>query len=123
MQIKNFVPALAVYIDNLIDGGGSRKKIAHPKIKREAGQLIALLAAGGWQVHSSQYSSKFFGNWLILLRQGEDEIRLIKDRSFYMLDASGSQLQTSPSLAPGSSYSSFPAFQDAICRWLGIPAI
>lgn len=126
--MKSIISTIVNYVGELLRGTETKKKVVdraalHPKIKKEAGKLIALLAESGWVVHSSQYSAKFFGNWLILLRRGDDQIRLVKDRSEYSLDLSGSELEASTSLAGGSSYTSFSAFQEAICRWLDIFAI
>jgi hypothetical protein len=56
------------------------------EIKAEAGTFIAALQVEGWFLVAFRYDAKVFGNWYVDLRQGNDTIRLIKDRLQYMLD-------------------------------------
>jgi hypothetical protein len=55
------------------------------EVEKEAGPLLADLRAGGWQVSASEYDASAFGNWLVDLRRDEVVMRLLKDRSQYMV--------------------------------------
>ena len=63
-----------------------RREVLHRKIKREINGPISDLLEAGWTVHSSVYSDKTFGNWQVILRRGEDQISLVKDRSQFAID-------------------------------------
>ena len=51
----------------------------------EAGELIAELRAFGWIVSAPQFDAGSFGNWFVDLQRGSRTLRLVKDRSQFML--------------------------------------
>ena len=55
-------------------------------VEVEAAPLLAELRAGGWQVSASEYDASAFGNWSISLQRDGVVMRLLKDRSQYMVD-------------------------------------
>jgi hypothetical protein len=91
------------------------REILHPKIKREAGDLIADLSESGWNVHSSQYSSQVFGNWSLVLRRGTQEITLVKERSQFTIDGPAELGLDAEPLR--KAFNSFWEFHLAISSW------
>src|ERR1700728_689882 len=55
------------------------------EVEKEAGPLLAELRAGGWQVYASEYDDSAFGNWSVDLQRDGVVMRLVKDRSQYMV--------------------------------------
>src|ERR1700756_3093785 len=55
------------------------------EIATEAGELISELRTVGWTVQTSQFDARLFGNWLVDLRRGGRTLRLVKDRSQFMV--------------------------------------
>ena len=89
-----------------------KHEVLHWKIKREINGPISDLLEAGWTVHSSIYSEKSFGNWQVILRQGEDQISLVKDRSQYAID--GDEHLMTPDFR--KSFESLPEFESAVWR-------
>ena len=58
------------------------------RIKKLAVDMLAELAEAGWTVHSSEFSSRFFGNWWVTLRRGDQQITITRDRTEFSLDGS-----------------------------------
>jgi hypothetical protein len=55
------------------------------EVEKEAGLLLAELCAEGWQVFASEYDASAFGNWFVDLQRDGVVMRLVKDRSQYMV--------------------------------------
>lgn len=89
-----------------------KREVLHRKIKREIDGPISDLLETGWTVHSSIYSAKFFGNWQVILRRGEDQVLLVKDRSQYAID--GDEHLMTPDFR--KSFESLPEFESAVWR-------
>ena len=85
------------------------------EVEKEAGPLLAELRAGGWQVSASEYDASAFGNWLITLQRDGVVMRLLKDRSQYMVDG----LPTEELKAAGlwRAFNTLNEFQMAVTRW------
>jgi hypothetical protein len=56
------------------------------KVEKEAGLLLAELRTAGWRVSASEYDASAFGNWSINLQRDGVMMRVLKDRSQYMVD-------------------------------------
>lgn len=91
----------------------------HSEIKAEAGALLEVLEASGWQVSASVYEATFTGDWIVDLCRGEKCIRLAKEHELFtlrMLD------DVEPESGGGARrYDSFPAFQEAVTQWARTP--
>jgi hypothetical protein len=89
-----------------------KQEVLHRKIKREVNGPISDLLEAGWTVHSSVYSENSFGNWQVILRRGEDQISLVKDRSQYAMD--GDEHLMKPDFR--KSFESLSEFESAVWR-------
>jgi hypothetical protein len=61
------------------------------EIEREAGGLLADLQNAGWNTVASLFDASFFGNWYVDLDRNGRCIRLVKDRSQYMITGPSTQ--------------------------------
>ena len=89
-----------------------KREVLHRKMKREINGPISDLREAGWTVVSSIYASNVFGNWQVILRSGEDQISLVKDRSQYAID--GDEHLMIPDLR--RSFQSLPEFESVVWR-------
>ena len=55
------------------------------RIREEIGEELRPLLEAGFTVTSSMYSEAAFGNFFVDLRRGEEELRIVRDRSEYMV--------------------------------------
>jgi hypothetical protein len=83
-----------------------------PEIVTEAGELISELRSAGWTVEGSQFDAKVFGNWFVDLRRASRTLRLVKDRSQFMVDGPSMQQKKDAGLWRG--FGSFEEFHEAI---------
>jgi len=86
----------------------------------EAGELIAELRAFGWVVSASQFDAGSFGNWFVDLQCGSRTLRLVKDRSQFML--AGPPTQAIRAAGLWRAFDSFEKFSVAIRNWAFIEA-
>ena len=47
--------------------------------------ILAELRAGGWQVSASEYDPSAFGNWFVDVQRDGVVMRMLKDRSQYLV--------------------------------------
>ena len=62
-----------------------KSQIVTQEIQAEIGILLSSLTAFGWTISDSRYDAKVFGNWYVDLEGRSPAIRLVKDRSQYMI--------------------------------------
>jgi hypothetical protein len=60
--------------------------ILPPKIKDDVGALVEQLENMGWQVVSSFYDVKHFGNWILDLERDGKAVKFVKDRGQLMVE-------------------------------------
>ena len=85
------------------------------KVEIEVGPLISELGAAGWTVFSSRYDAHFFGNWYVDLRRADLAIRLIKDKSQYMIDGPSSDEMKAAGL--WKAFDDLEEFRHAVAKW------
>lgn len=85
------------------------------EIVAEAGELISELRSGGWTVGEYQFDATVFGNWFLDLRRKGYTLRLVKDRSQFMLGGPPTQELRNAGL--WQTFDSFEEFRGAIRRW------
>ncbi len=85
------------------------------EVAAEAGELISELRSGGWTVGDCQFDAKVFGNWFLDLQRRGFTLRLVKDRSQFMLGGPPTQELRKAGLL--QTFDSFEEFRDAIRRW------
>ena len=56
-----------------------------PEVKKEVGTVISKLKEAGWKVTASLHDPKLFGNWYVDLYRAGISMRIVKDRSPYMV--------------------------------------
>jgi hypothetical protein len=91
------------------------------EVETEAGELIAELHSAGWTVSTSRYDGKSFGNWYVDLRRADLTLRLVKDRSQYMVDGP----PTNEIKAAGlyRAFDDLEEFRHAIVKWATDPNV
>jgi hypothetical protein len=89
------------------------------EITKEAGALISALQAAGWTVVESLYSPKSFGNWYVDLHRSGIVIRLVKDRSQYMIR--GHRKEELEPVGLWKAFDSVEEFSQAILKWAAGP--
>ena len=85
-----------------------------PGIEPEARALISELRAAGWIVSASNYDSKSFGNWWVDLHHTGHVIRLVKDRSQYMID--GPQTEAIKAAGLWKAFDNMAEFRHAVIK-------
>jgi hypothetical protein len=89
------------------------------EVKTEAGALISELREAGWTISASRYDARIFGNWYVdLVRKGHT-IRLVKDRSQYMID--GLSIKEVKAAGLWRAFNDLHEFQRAIVNWATKP--
>lgn len=88
------------------------------EIAAEAGVLIDELRLAGWTVHESQFDAKFFGNWFVDLRCENRALRLLKDRSQFMVG--GPPTQEIKDAGLWRAFESFEQFCNAVRKYVRI---
>ena len=78
--------------------------------------LVSALLSRGWNVVSSSYDASCFGNWHIDMRNGGSTLRIVKDRSQYMID--GSELHELKAAGLFRAFGGLQEFRNAIMNWL-----
>ncbi len=85
------------------------------EIVTEAGELISELRSVGWTVQTAQFDARLFGNWFVDLRSGGRTLRLVKDRSQFMV--AGPPTTAMKEAGLWQAFGSFEEFRDAIKKW------
>ena len=85
------------------------------EVEMEAAPLLAELRAGGWQVSASEYDASAFGNWLIDLQRDGVVMRLLKDRSQYVVDGLTTEVLKAAGL--WRAFESLNELQMAVTKW------
>jgi hypothetical protein len=85
------------------------------EVEKEAGPFLAELRAGSWQVSASEYDASAFGNWSIDLQRDGVVMRLLKDRSQYMVDGLPTEVLKAAGL--WRAFDSLNELQMAVTRW------
>jgi hypothetical protein len=85
------------------------------EVEEEAGPLLAELRAGGWQVSASEYNASAFGNWLVDLQRDGVVMRLLKDRSQYMVTGLPREVLKAAGL--WRAFDSLNELQTTLARW------
>ena len=91
------------------------------EIEREAGALISDLQAVGWTVSTSLYSPKSFGNWYVDLHRSGVAIRLVKDRSQYMVH--GPRKEELEAAGLWWAFDSLSEFRQTVLKWAVNPSL
>ena len=55
------------------------------EVAAEAGDLLRALGQAGWTIYGGRYDADTMGNWYVDLRRSDQRMRLVKDRSQYMV--------------------------------------
>jgi len=91
------------------------------EVEAEAGALFSELHAGGWKVCASGYDTRTFGNWYVDLRRADNAMRLVKDRSQYMID--GPPTEEIKAAGLWRAFESLDKFRQVVIKWAGYPII
>jgi len=86
-----------------------------PEVPAEAGALVATLRAVGWRVTASRYDAQSFGNWFVDLERDDRAIRLVKDRSQFMIEGQTDELRAAGLLKP---FDRLGSFCEAVVAWV-----
>jgi hypothetical protein len=84
-------------------------------VETEAGALISDLREAGWTVSGFRYDANYFGNWYVDLFRAGLTIRLVKDRSQYMIDGPPSEEIKAAGL--WRAFDDLEEFRRAIIKW------
>lgn len=99
-------------------GGSEGEETLTPEVQDEAGAIVADLSAAGWTVTASHYDEQHFGNWYVDLTRGERTIRLVKDRSQFMVDAPIEELKAAGLF---KAFDELGTFRQAVVAWATRP--
>jgi hypothetical protein len=83
------------------------------ELEREVGTLLSDLRSAGWKITFYHYDAGSFGDWFIDLCRGAHAIRLVKDRSQYMI--SGSQEEEIKAAGLWKAFDDFGEFSQSVC--------
>jgi hypothetical protein len=106
-----------VKITAMVSGSGN----IPVEVETEAGELIAELNSAGWTVSTSHYDAKSFGNWYVDLRRADLTLRLVKDRSQYMIG--GPPTKTIKATGLWRAFDDLEEFRHAIVKWATDPNV
>ena len=85
------------------------------EIESEAGALFSELHAHGWVVIYSLYDAKVFGNWYVDLRRSGADLRLVKDRSQYLIE--GPPFGELKAAGLWRAFEDLDEFRQAVINW------
>ena len=85
-----------------------------PEIDAEVGELVSKMQSANWHLDAAVYDAVVFGNWYVDLTRGAAAVRLVKDRSQYMIHGPGKDLEAS---GLWKAFNSLEEFQRAIAAW------
>jgi len=92
----------------------STEPVLSPQVQAEAGAIIADLRAAGWNITASRYEEQIFGNWVVDLERNGRAIRLVKDRSQFIVDAPINELKAAGLF---KAFDGFNTFREAVVAW------
>jgi hypothetical protein len=85
------------------------------EVEKEAAPILAELRAGGWQVSASEYDASAFGNWFVDLQRDGVVMRLLKDRSQYMVTGLSKEVLKAAGL--WQAFDTLNELQTTLTRW------
>jgi hypothetical protein len=85
------------------------------EVEKEAGPFLAELRAGGWQVSASEYDASAFGNWFVDLERNGVVMRLVKDRSQYLVTSLPKEALKAAGL--WQAFDTLNELQTTVARW------
>jgi|SRR5271156_4442983 len=85
------------------------------EIQGDIGALMSKLQLLGWTVTDSRYEANLFGNWYVDLEGRCPAIRLVKDRSQYMVREVPIEILKAAGL--WRAFDDLEEFQAAVVRW------
>jgi hypothetical protein len=91
--------------------------VIDPAVDAEIGDRLRVLLANGFSVENSTYSPEVFGNFVVDLRCGERELRIVRDRGKYILDISNQAELEDTGL--WRAFDSSSEFFSALFKYLG----
>ncbi len=86
-----------------------------PEIQAEIGMLLSNLQILGWTVLDSHYDAMIFGNWYVDLEGRSPMVRLVKDRSQYMVREVPIEIMKAAGL--WRAFDDLEEFQSAVIGW------
>jgi hypothetical protein len=89
------------------------------KISVEAGELVKRLVRAGWNMTSSRYDKRFFGNWYVELVRADQVLTITKDRNQYL--ACGPSYAELQAAGLQRSFDDFEAFAALVYQWASRP--
>jgi hypothetical protein len=99
---------------------GSESEDLPIELETEAGALISELRETGWTVSAFRYDAKSFGDWYVDLRCEDRMVRLVKDRSQYMIDGPTEEIKAA---GLWKAFNDFGEFRRAINNWVTKPYV
>ncbi len=93
-----------------------RDKPLPPEIEAEAGELISELGSAGWTVIASDFDKNFFGNWYVDWCRDDQTLRIVKDRSQYMI--AGPPPQRVKDAGLWRAFDTFEEFHHVVKIWM-----
>jgi hypothetical protein len=91
------------------------------EVEVEAGKLISELHSAGWTVSTSHYDAKLFGNWYVDLTRAGHTMRLVKERSQYMI--AGLPIQQIKAAGLWKAFDDFQEFRHVLIKWANDPDV
>jgi hypothetical protein len=85
------------------------------EIEKDAAPILAELRALGWQVSASEYDASVFGDWFIDLQRDGVGMRLLKDRSQYMVTGLPKEVLIAAEL--WQTFDTLNELQTTLIRW------
>jgi hypothetical protein len=78
--------------------------------------MLPKLREAGWNVISSVYSAKCFGNWQVCLSRAEEALEFVRDRSQYSIDDKSGFAEMQAAGIAGV-FNTFDEFASAVFRY------
>ena len=85
------------------------------EVQAEAGELISDLHFAGWTVSTAHYDADSFGNWYVDVCRAGRTIRLVKDRSQYMI--AGPRTPEIKAAGLWKGFDDIREFRHALIKW------
>lgn len=85
------------------------------EITTQAGDLLRALSQAGWMIHCARYDADIMGNWYVDLRRLDQTMRLVKDRSQYMVSNVSREALKAAGL--WKAFSDWQEFKAAVLKW------
>jgi hypothetical protein len=90
-------------------------KIFRKRSNARPEDLLSDLLSAGWKITASVYDANFFGNWYVDLKRGNSTVRLVKDRSQYMI--AGPPTEDLREAGLWTAFDSFEEFRRTFSAW------